>query len=349
MNSVGEIDVSKELRQLYNTTVESTTNLSGPYFVSWDVTNRCNFMCKHCLNRSGDFIYHDKFKDELNEEEAIKLCDMIIEINPFSMCLCGGEPLLREDIYAIIKKLSKKIQTVNMVTNGYLLDETKAKKLMDAGLNFLQVSLDADVENYQDSFRQMKGAYANALKAIKLMSKEKIRLASAFCPTRLNIDMFENYIDIMVDSRCLYIRMMPLLPLGRGYDNYNFLKPSSDQYLKLVYLVHEKMKEYKADHLNIEWGDPLEHMYRPIYEGHNEVISMEIRSNGDIAPSIYLPISVGNVRKHTLKEYWNNGFNHIWENDMVRELTKQILFVDDFKKVKLKAWTNERIKVDIMA
>lgn len=34
-------------------------DLVGPLMVAWDVTNRCNLKCMHCLNRSGDERYHD--------------------------------------------------------------------------------------------------------------------------------------------------------------------------------------------------------------------------------------------------------------------------------------------------
>ena len=73
-----------------------------------------------------------------------------------------------------------------------------------------------------------------------------------------------------------------------------------------------------------------------------------MRSNGDIGPSIYMPISVGNIRKHTLKEYWDNGFNFIWKRPEVLEMAKKYITISDFKDVKLKAWTDERKYIDII-
>ena len=75
-------------------------DLVGPLMVAWDVTNRCNLKCMHCLNRSGDERYHD-FSNELSSSEAIDVCRQIIELNPYSVCLCGGEPLLRTDFFDI--------------------------------------------------------------------------------------------------------------------------------------------------------------------------------------------------------------------------------------------------------
>lgn len=42
-------------------------NFSGPQSISWDLTNRCNFNCLHCFNRSGDNRFYE-FKDELSYE-----------------------------------------------------------------------------------------------------------------------------------------------------------------------------------------------------------------------------------------------------------------------------------------
>lgn len=55
--------------------------LTGPLLFSWDLTNKCNFSCLHCLNRSGDSKYHD-FDQELNTNDCFNPCDQIIEIHP---------------------------------------------------------------------------------------------------------------------------------------------------------------------------------------------------------------------------------------------------------------------------
>ena len=347
MSNIINAPIKQQLTDMYRQLKQSSKNLSGPFFISWDVTNKCNFMCQHCLNRSGDQGYH-KFDEELNEAEADKVCDMIIQIMPFSMCICGGEPLLRKDIFKIIKRLSAAIPSVNMVTNGYLLNESIAQKLVESGLKFIQISLDSDKIEYQDSFRLKEGAYEHALNAIKLMAGYDVITASAFCPTKLNISSFEEYVDIIVASKCYYIRMMPLLPLGRGLDNYNKLKPTNEQYISLIFSIKKKMLEYSHLHLNIEWGDPLEHIYRAVYQGDITPLSMEIRSNGDVAPSIYLPISIGNVRNYSLKDYWDNGFNKIWSYPIVRDIAKKCCYVDDFSTLKIKTWTNDRLKFDLI-
>lgn len=70
-----------------------TLNLSCPQSVCWDLTNKCNFNCLHCFNRSGDKNYYE-FQNELSYEEIQNCINQIIEVHPETVCLCGGEPIL---------------------------------------------------------------------------------------------------------------------------------------------------------------------------------------------------------------------------------------------------------------
>ena len=323
-------------------------DLVGPLMVAWDVTNRCNLKCMHCLNRSGDERYHD-FSNELSSSEAIDVCRQIIELNPYSVCLCGGEPLLRTDFFDIVQTLVPHIQNVNAVSNGYIVDAQLAERIADSGLTMFQVSLDSAHEEMHNQFRANSDSFRRALNAIKTLSTHSsIQVAASFCPTRFNIPYFREYVQMLMDAGCFSIRVMPLLPMGRGLDNYRNIKPSPSQYAWLVSEISVLRADFMKDGLYLEWGDPLDHLHRPIIFGHKQVICCEIRSNGDISLSIYLPFSVGNVRKHRLKQYWDNGFNCIWDNVMIKDYASRILTVSDFEEIYPKAWSSPRITFDII-
>lgn len=144
-------------------------DLVGPLMVAWDVTNRCNLKCMHCLNRSGDERYHD-FSNELSPSEALDVCRQIIELNPYSVCLCGGEPLLRTDFFDIVQTLVPHIQNVNAVSNGYIVDAQLAERIADSGLTMFQVSLDSAHEEMHNQFRANSDSFRRALNAIKTLS-----------------------------------------------------------------------------------------------------------------------------------------------------------------------------------
>ncbi|RJQ49087.1 MAG: radical SAM protein [Desulfobacteraceae bacterium] len=69
---------------------------------------------------------------------------MIRHLNPLSLTVTGGEPLLRQDLENIVSSIRRQTEFVfiNLITNGWLLSVDRAKSLWDAGLNQITVSLD---------------------------------------------------------------------------------------------------------------------------------------------------------------------------------------------------------------
>lgn len=316
---------------------------NGPLSLSWDITNKCNFNCIHCLNRSGDNSIHS-FEDELDENYILKCIEQIIELKPEQICLCGGEPTLNKNIFTIIKKISESGISVNMVTNGSNLTIDFVKKLNLSGIKFIQISLDSHIEKLHDDFRHYKGSYKMVCEAVQNIKKQKIPFALSMCPTNFNCDVFEHYVNFVKKIGCKYIRVMPLLPMGRGLDNFLKIEPSISQYEKLKFLINR----LRNPQMNIEWGDPLDHIHKAVYENRAFPINIEIKSNGDIGCSIYLPITVGNVKRHSLREYWEAGLDSIWSHPEVLKIAKNINTIEDFKKMSFRTWSILKKEIDII-
>ena len=76
--------------------------------------------------------------------------------------LSGGEPLVRQDLPILVGHARKLGYYVNLITSGYKLDEDKIAELKDAGLDHIQVSIQAPertLNNYlagTDSFENKK-------------------------------------------------------------------------------------------------------------------------------------------------------------------------------------------------
>ncbi len=99
-----------------------------------EVTRKCNARCSFC----------DYWK---NKGEEVRLDDyspIVKKFDPLHITLTGGEPLLRPDLEDIIRLIvsNNRFVYINCITNGILLTPERAKKLWDAGLTQLSVSLD---------------------------------------------------------------------------------------------------------------------------------------------------------------------------------------------------------------
>jgi cyclic pyranopterin phosphate synthase len=106
------------------------------------LTDRCNMQCKYCMPQGN--VHWFKQDDVLTYDEIIRLVSILAELGIEKIRLTGGEPLLRpklEDLIISLKRINA-IKSVSMTTNGLLLGD-KVKRLKEAGLDSVNISLDS--------------------------------------------------------------------------------------------------------------------------------------------------------------------------------------------------------------
>lgn len=308
----------------------SYSNTSGAFFVMIDVTSQCNYRCLHCYNNSGEMK-----EGELTDKELLTLASEIVKMKPIAACLCGGEPLLRNNIVEVLSILKTEISAVNMVTNGYFLTRKKAEELKSAGIDMLQISLDGINAIEHDTFRGFVGAFDKAIKAIEICKEIGIDVSVSCVPNKLNHKSIGTLLDMMYKLKVKSVRFMPLIPMGRATKSDTLLL-SADEYVYLQYsLMVDKNTKFCNSGMEIEWGDPLDHYYRlPNNEKYGyKTPAFEIKSNGDVTFSSYLPIVVGNVKEMSLKEIWDTGYNEVWYNPKIKKFVDTIENIYDISRI----------------
>jgi len=121
------------------------------------VIDKCNFRCTYCMPAE---IFGDDYKfmpkDELlSFDEIIRLVQIFSKFGVEKIRLTGGEPLMRKDLHELVARLNEidGIKDIAVTTNAVFLVK-QAKKLKEAGLNRVNVSLDA-IED--EVFQQTNG------------------------------------------------------------------------------------------------------------------------------------------------------------------------------------------------
>jgi GTP 3',8-cyclase len=106
------------------------------------VTDRCNFRCRYCMPAEG-MPWLDR-SQILNFEEIERVVRLLSGLGVTDVRLTGGEPLARRDFPVLVSMLSaiEGIEDLSVTTNGYLL-ERDARALVEAGINRVNVSIDA--------------------------------------------------------------------------------------------------------------------------------------------------------------------------------------------------------------
>lgn len=142
------------------------------------VTDRCNLRCIYC-NPLGHAHLEER-QGILSTDEIVRVVGLCTQCGIRRVRLTGGEPLLREDIVSLVRRLAgiAGVEDLSMTTNGVLL-ESRAIELKEAGLKRVNISLDAlDRECY----RRIAGADM-ASRVIKGLHKA---LETGLLPVRVN-------------------------------------------------------------------------------------------------------------------------------------------------------------------
>ena len=112
-------------------------------YIRISITDRCNLRCVYCMPENGiNLVKHD---DILSYEEIIRLCRMFSKLGISKVKITGGEPLVRKDVYKLIKGIKEVegIENVTLTTNGILL-EGMIDDLVKSGLDAVNISIDTD-------------------------------------------------------------------------------------------------------------------------------------------------------------------------------------------------------------
>ena len=135
------------------------------------VTNRCNLRCAMCgVWEHGRRVEKDSNgrREELSTDEWRDALRAAGRLKTSLVTLCGGEPLMRKDIFDIISFARGEGMSVHLCSNAVLLNPEDIGRLGTSGLNSISFSLDSPDRQMCDSLRG-SGSYDSVIEAIRLI------------------------------------------------------------------------------------------------------------------------------------------------------------------------------------
>jgi heme b synthase len=288
--------------------------------VAWETTRNCNLACVHC-RASATTGPH---KGELDTSEAYQLLDQIAEIAQPIIILTGGEPLLRDDIFDIAAYGTRKGLRMVMAPNGTLVTEDVAKRLMDAGIKRISISLDGSTPQSHDSFRKVEGAFEGAVNAMKIAQKVGLEFQVNTTITKTNLDQIPKIQELAVKQGAVAHHIFLLVPTGRGKyivdteisaaeyeETLNWFYDQRDKTpldLKATCAPHyyrilrqRAGKEGKSVSFN---SHGLDAVTRGCLGGIGFCF---VSHRGDVQPCGFLTADCGNVRQRSFAEIWKDS------------------------------------------
>ena len=179
--------------------------------VVWNVTRRCNLKCVHCYAHAKNIA----FDNELSTSEGKILIDDLAEFGVPVILFSGGEPLVRKDLPELADYAVKKGMRAVISTNGTLITPQIARTLKDIGLSYVGISLDG-MEEINDRFRGVKGAFRLALKGIENCKKAGIKVGLRFTINKSNTGQISEIFKLLEEMDIPRVCFYHLVYAGRG-------------------------------------------------------------------------------------------------------------------------------------
>ncbi|MEE9584228.1 MAG: radical SAM protein [Candidatus Brocadiales bacterium] len=309
----------------------------------WETTAACNLECIHCRRLD---VAKELAEDDLSTEEAFSFIDDLATLGSPILVLSGGEPLYRPDIFEIARYARSKGLKVALATNGTLVDEAVARRIVDAEVQRVSISFDgADAETH-DEFRKLPGSFDRAIEGFKHLKKLGMSMQVNSTIAKHNVHQLRDVYNLAVSLGADALHIFMLVPVGCGVEIAEDQMLSAEKYEESLHLFYELARKARiqtkatcAPHYfrivrekAAESGMPNDPSMMVPRGGHPggghpgghpggapaAMAAMTrgclagtgvcfVSHKGEVFPCGYLPVTSGNVRTQSLAEIWRGS------------------------------------------
>jgi PqqA peptide cyclase len=273
-----------------------------PFGLLAELTYACPLHCPYCSNpvNLGDY------SDELSTLEWQRVLAEATELGVLQLHLSGGEPLQRRDLVEIVRTASQLGLYTNLITSGSGLSSRRAESLRAAGLDHVQISIQADEPALSD---RIAGApsFARKKTAARLVTRLGWPLTVNVVLHRHNIDRIDGILDLAADLGADRIELANTQYYGWAWRNRGGLLPSRDQIERAEATVRAARGRLGGQ-MEIIYVVPDYHSRypKPCMGGWGRQ-QLTVVPNGDVLPcptAHALPLPRASVRQHSLAWIW---------------------------------------------
>jgi radical SAM protein with 4Fe4S-binding SPASM domain len=224
-----------------------------------------------------------------------------------SMNITGGEPFLRNDLLEILGEIKKQGLKIYLLTNGTLVDKKRARTLADLGVDGVQVSMEGP-EDIHDAIRG-NGSYSASASGVEQLVDAGIAVTLNVTVSNLNAGQVKRIITFGSHAGVKRVGFSRLVPAGRGRSLLSHMLTQTQ-----VKELYEELFSLELKGIDVVTGDPVAAQMKMKAKGDAGttaisgcaagVSGLTIQPNGNVTPCRRLPLSLGNVRRDSLREIW---------------------------------------------
>jgi len=286
---------------------------AAPFTIAWELTRACAYSCAHC--RADAQPKRDP--RELDTAEAKRLIDMLVGFGTRPILVfTGGDPLMRRDLFELARYADERGLRVSLTPTATALPtRERMREARAAGIRRVAFSLDAADPAVHDRFRGFGGSFTRTLAGMRNAFAEDLPIQINTTVCAHNVDQLKQFVPLLEQWGIVQWSVFFLVPVGRGSQltmltaeqheevlgwlcgiadsaPFDVKATAAPQYRRIV-----RQRSRRGAGAGFHFPDGLN---RP---GHGKGVNdgrgfMFISHIGEVMPSGFLPLSVGNVREH---------------------------------------------------
>jgi len=287
--------------------------------VYWELTRACDLACRHCRAEAQPA----RAPDELTTEECFTVLRDLSEGTPRPhVIFTGGDPLKRPDLLHLVReavRLGLGVSVAPSATMSVTRDAVRALK--EAGVQAMSLSLDGSIAARHDAIRGVLGCFGWTLAAAQHIIAAGIPLQVNTLVTRETVGDLEAIGDVVARMGAARWSLFFLIAVGRGRVLTPLSAAEAETTLGWVarqtgrwpfVLTTTEAPHYRrivVQNARAAGLDAAAIRATPAARGFgirdgNGI--MFIAANGDVTPSGFLPLAVGNVRRSSPLDLYRN-------------------------------------------
>ncbi|OUJ19404.1 Radical SAM superfamily enzyme [Methanonatronarchaeum thermophilum] len=290
---------SLAFENMVKTEIKRFFGINRPQNLTIMVTGNCQCNCQHCL--VGDMI--NKQTKELPTRTIKKTIDQAIELGVSQILFEGGEPTLRDDLTELVGYVGNRASTM-VVTNGLEIDQKLANRLDNAGLDYLNFSLDSPYPEIHNKFRQNKNAFNGVIEGLKSIENTNITSAILYVATPENSERekLEDLIELCREHSVFELMIEEVVDTGNWSEKQTITDQRKKEISQLQRELVEKEERFITRFYRLREPDCF-----GCFAGKRWLY---MSPEGEIMPCMHTPISFGNIKKQNLKKIWKKIRRH---------------------------------------
>ena len=223
-----------------------------------ELTHRCPLRCPYCSNP----LELSRASAELDTATWSRVFNEAAALGVLQVHFSGGEPLVRRDLVELVADATKAGLYVNLITSGVRLDADRLARLIEAGLEHVQLSLQDSEPAAGDRIAGLAGSQQAKHRVARMVCEAGLPLTINAVVHRQNLEHLEDMIDFAVTLGADRLEVAHVQYYGWALANRAALLPTRQQ-LDTATATVEAARARLIGRLVIDYVPPDYHAHRP--------------------------------------------------------------------------------------